>query len=59
MHPAKIACSECDETFETTIALEMHLESHQKPKIYKCDTCEKAFHLNGDFINTKKDIGKV
>ena len=33
MHPSKITCTECDLTFESSIALEMHLESHQKPKI--------------------------
>ena len=49
IHPSKFACSECDQTFELSIALEMHLEVHQKPKSYKCDTCDKAFHLKWQF----------
>ena len=46
VHPKSFACRICDNCFETSIDLEVHLNSHNIPKQFKCDVCEKTFHMN-------------
>ena len=54
VHPKSFACRMCDNTFETSVGLELHLNSHDLPKQFKCDVCEKAFHMKWRLEKHKK-----
>ena len=41
-----IKCKECGETFSKTFQLEKHLDELEKMKEFKCEICNKGFHLN-------------
>ena len=38
-HPQEVKCDEFN------VDLEIHMNLHSKPKMFKCDLCEKTFHL--------------
>ena len=45
VHPHKIKCEECENIFGRTIDLEEHMKVHSTIKRFKCDDCNKGFHL--------------
>ena len=43
-HPKKLHCANCDETFQESWRLELHMKSHGNLYIYKCDLCKQKFY---------------
>ena len=43
-HPKKIVCHVCEETFDKTHKLELHLKKHEV-ETHKCKVCGKTFHM--------------
>ena len=41
-----MVCDECKKTFKQLhVDLEIHMQSHKKPKSFNCKICDKSFHL--------------
>ena len=38
-------CHACKKTFELNVDIEIHMKTHQNPKMFKCKLCDKTFHL--------------
>lgn len=36
-------CIDCDRTFKTILALNVHIKSHESSKPFKCDECDRSF----------------
>ena len=45
LHPKQYSCKLCAEVFETSVALELHIKVHNSEKEFKCDICDKEFHI--------------
>ena len=39
-------CATCDENFQESWRLELHMKSHGNLDLFKCDLCEKKFYSN-------------
>ena len=45
VHPKSYKCRICHKILETSVELEIHLNSHDLEQQFKCDVCEKSFHM--------------
>ena len=43
-HPKMLHCANCDETFQESWRLELHMKSHGNLSPFKCDLCERKFY---------------
>ena len=57
VHPKSFKCRICDQIFETSVQLEIHLNSHDLAKQFKCDVCEKSFHMKWRLAKHKEQHG--
>ena len=56
VHPKNYECRVCDKICETSADLELHLNSHDLAKQFKCDVCGKSFHMRWRLKRMKNSI---
>ena len=56
IHQTQFECEICEQTFKISVELEINLELDKKPKPFKCETCPKEFHFNGELRSTCLDM---
>ena len=45
LHPKQYRCNNCDQTFCSSLDLELHMKTHSTEKNFKCDLCNKLFYM--------------
>ena len=49
LHPKQYPCKICEQCFETSISLELHLNTHTIDRQFECQVCNKTFHMKWRF----------